>query len=97
MMPPPMHMAPHPPMFGSGFMSPSFGFGGGHRLFDDFMSTPMLGQYQQQQKQQFAGNGSSSNSRGYSKSVSTSTRTINGVTETVKITKITDENVGQIV
>jgi hypothetical protein len=85
-------MAPPPSMFNSGFMSPNLGFGGGHPLLDAFMPSSMLGQFQQQQ-QQFTSNG---NSRGYSKSVSTSTRTNNGVTETVKVTKITDENVRTI-
>jgi hypothetical protein len=93
MMPHPMHMAPPPSMFSSGFMSPSFGFGG-HSLLDSFMSPNMLGPFQQRQQQAFQSNG---NNRGYSRSVSTCTRTINGVTETVKVTKITDENVRQSV
>lgn len=36
---------------------------------------------------------SSTSGGGYSKSVSTSTRSVNGIVETVTITKITDENV----
>ncbi|KAG2233050.1 hypothetical protein INT48_009850, partial [Thamnidium elegans] len=53
----------------------------------------MMRQHSQQQQQSFSSSTSSSNrGNNYLKSVTTSTRSINGVVETVKITKITDEN-----
>lgn len=74
------HASPFPPM---DFMS-------AHQ----FPPMPMMGQ--QQHTSSFRSSSSSSstnNGRNYSKSVTTSTRSINGVVETVKITRITDENV----
>ncbi|KAI7904693.1 DnaJ domain-containing protein [Cokeromyces recurvatus] len=89
MMPPP----PPPPSFG---MFPHHPFmsnrGMDHSLFGGNSSSfmPML-------QQQFSSSSSGSMNRGgYSKSVTTTTRNINGVIETVKITKITDENVSLI-
>ncbi|KAI9473862.1 MAG: dnaJ-like protein subfamily B member 8-like protein [Benjaminiella poitrasii] len=83
MMPPP----PPPPSFG---MFPQHPFlsnrGAGHPFFggNDFMN-PML--------QQFSSSSSSNMGGGYSKSVTTSTRNVNGVVETVKVTRTTDQNV----
>lgn len=71
--------------------------------FHDFMAFPP----QQPPMMGFGGNRSFSSSssyntgggagrENYSKSVTTSTRSVNGVVETVKITKITDENVSSV-
>lgn len=99
---PPMHQAPPPPPpfhgFNRQFMTGGFGGGGNPFFSNDFMS-PMMGPFQQQQQQSSSSYIGTSNMNrgggggGYSKSVSTSTRNINGVVESVKITKITDENV----
>ncbi|KAL0142330.1 DnaJ domain-containing protein [Mucor lusitanicus] len=99
---PPMHQAPPPPPPFGGFSHPFMmgGFGDTSGFFGhDFMSLPMMGSSSFQQQQSFIGSSQNSSrglgngsSGGYSKSVSTTTRNVNGVMESVKITKITDGN-----
>ncbi|CAO3632740.1 unnamed protein product [Mucor hiemalis] len=72
------HASPFPPM---DFMA-------AHQ----FPPMPMMGQQQQSSSFRSSSSSSVNNGGNYSKSVTTSTRSINGVVETVKITRITDEN-----
>lgn len=95
---PPMHQAPPPPPPFGGFNHPFMmgGFGDTGGFFGhDFMS-PLMGSSPFQQQSFIASSQNSSrglNGGGYSKSVSTTTRNVNGVVESVKVTKITDSNV----
>lgn len=77
------HASPFPPM---DFMA-------AHQ----FPPMPMMGQQQQSSSFRSSSSSSVNNGGNYSKSVTTSTRSINGVVETVKITRVTDENVSQVV
>ncbi|KAG1129933.1 hypothetical protein G6F42_004620 [Rhizopus arrhizus] len=94
---PPMHQAPPPPPPFGGFNHPFMmgGFGDTGGFFGhDFMS-PLMGSSPFQQQSFIASSQNSSrglNGGGYSKSVSTTTRNVNGVVESVKVTKITDSN-----
>lgn len=85
-------------MFGMG--PPPSLFGGFHQPQPPFMPSPfgmMMDPFQHSMNTNFSFSSSSSGGmRGggfSSKSVSTSTRIVNGVVETIKVTKITDENV----
>lgn len=100
---PPMHQAPPPPppfgSFNHPFMMGGFGDTGGF-FGHDFMPPLMGSSSFQQQQQSFIGSSQNSSrglsnggGGGYSKSVSTTTRSVNGVVESVKITTITDSNV----
>ncbi|CAO3620170.1 unnamed protein product [Mucor fragilis] len=104
---PPMHQAPPPPppfgSFNHPFMMGGFGDTGGF-FGHDFMPPLMGSSSFQQQQQSFIGSSQNSSrglsnggGGGYSKSVSTTTRSVNGVVESVKITTITDSNGTQVI